>query len=79
MNLPLNFSAQPSIRSKVYRFQIPLFVALFRAIGRLASQDDHFKASPVLWVSAVSLLGGRFRKLGVPYFGVLTIRILLLK
>ncbi|CAE7926492.1 ALB3.2, partial [Symbiodinium necroappetens] len=34
-------------------FQIPLFVALFRAIGRLASQDDHFK-EPFLWIPSLA-------------------------
>ncbi|CAE7204024.1 ALB3.2, partial [Symbiodinium natans] len=34
-------------------FQIPLFVALFRAIGRLADQDDHFK-EPFLWIPSLA-------------------------
>ncbi|CAK9084256.1 Inner membrane ALBINO3-like protein 2 [Durusdinium trenchii] len=33
--------------------QLPIFVALFRAIGKLASQDDHFKES-FLWIPSLA-------------------------
>eukprot|EP00443_Scrippsiella_acuminata_P113656 CAMPEP_0115691610 /NCGR_PEP_ID=MMETSP0272-20121206/62745_1 /TAXON_ID=71861 /ORGANISM="Scrippsiella trochoidea, Strain CCMP3099" /LENGTH=411 /DNA_ID=CAMNT_0003131595 /DNA_START=246 /DNA_END=1480 /DNA_ORIENTATION=- len=33
--------------------QLPIFVALFRAIGKLAGQDDHFK-DPFLWIPSLS-------------------------
>jgi len=33
--------------------QLPIFVGLYRAIGRLASQDDHFK-EPFLWIPSLS-------------------------
>lgn len=33
--------------------QLPIFIALFRAIGRLASQDPHFK-EPFLWIPSLA-------------------------
>lgn len=33
--------------------QLPIFVGLFRAIGQLARQDDHFK-EPFLWIPSLS-------------------------
>lgn len=34
-------------------FQLPVFIALFRAIGKLASQDEHFK-EPFLWIPSLA-------------------------
>jgi len=34
-------------------FQLPIFIALFRAIGKLASQDEHFK-EPFLWIPSLA-------------------------
>ncbi|CAJ1329754.1 unnamed protein product [Effrenium voratum] len=34
-------------------FQLPIFIALFRAIGSLANQDDHFK-EPFLWIPSLA-------------------------